>query len=183
MQHKTPQQQLNNVYHFALIKILVDHQLGLQGIAWDDFISRDFFSTSQVLSEVKQEGEPSPRYERHETASVPVFITYQKGTMCLFAAEKRVLSPPGVEGASLPPSTSQEQDKGKEPMQDEAPSGEPSGERDTEFVLLHDDETDTEPTSAQLKEIIQEQQSEIEALSLDLERAKWNMKYLEQRNK
>ena len=25
MQHKTPQQQLNSVYHFSLIKILVDH--------------------------------------------------------------------------------------------------------------------------------------------------------------
>ena len=29
VQHKTPQQQHNNVYHFALIKILVVHQLGL----------------------------------------------------------------------------------------------------------------------------------------------------------
>ena len=60
-------------------------------------------------------------------------------------------------------------------MQDEGPSG----ERETEFVLLHDDETDTEPTNAQLKEIIQNQKAEIQALSLDLERAKWNMKYLE----
>ena len=64
-------------------------------------------------------------------------------------------------------------------MHDEGPSGEPSGERETELVLLHDDETDTEPTNAELREIIQEQQSVIEALSLDLERAKWNMKYLE----
>jgi len=55
----------------------------------------------------------------------------------------------------------------------------PSGERETEFVLLHDDDTDTEPTNEELREVIQEQQSEIEALSLDLERAKWNMKYLE----
>ena len=51
------------------------------------------------------------------------------------------------------------------------------------FFLLHDDETDTEPTNVELREVIQEQQLEIEALSLDLERAKWNMKYLEQRNK
>ena len=29
VQHKTPQQQLNNVYHFVLINILVVHQLGL----------------------------------------------------------------------------------------------------------------------------------------------------------
>ena len=39
------------------------------------------------------------------------------------------------------------------------------------------------PQSAKLREIIQEQQSEIEAFTLDLERAKWTMKYLEQRNK
>ena len=64
-------------------------------------------------------------------------------------------------------------------MQEEGPSG----ERETKFVLLHNNETDTEPTNAELREIIQEQQSEIEALSLDLERAKWKMKYLEQRNK
>lgn len=59
VQHKTPQQQLNNVYHFSLIKILVVHQLGLQGITWDDFISRDFFRASERVSEVKHEGEPS----------------------------------------------------------------------------------------------------------------------------
>jgi len=41
-------------------------------------------------------------------------------------------------------------------MQDEGPPGEPSGERETKFVLLHDDETDTEPKNAQLREIIQE---------------------------
>ena len=68
-------------------------------------------------------------------------------------------------------------------MQDEGPLGEPLGERETEFVLLHDDDTDTEPKSAQIKEIIQEQQVEVQALSLDLERAKWNMKYLEHRKK
>jgi len=79
-----------------------------------------------------------------------------------------VLSPPGVEGASLLTSASQEQGKGKELVQDEGPSG----ERDTKFVLLHDDETNTEPTNAELREIIQEKQSKIEALSLDLERAK-----------
>jgi len=49
MQDKTLRQQLNIVYHFALISILVDHQLGLQGIAWEDFISRDFFSAPLVV--------------------------------------------------------------------------------------------------------------------------------------
>jgi len=37
-------------------------------------------------------------------------------------------------------------------MQDEGPSG----ERETELILLHDDETYIEPTNAELKEIIQE---------------------------
>ena len=85
---------------------------------------------------------------------MPVFITYQRGSRHLFAAEKRVLSLPGVEGASLPASKTQEQERGKEPMHDEGPSGEPSGERETEFFLLHDDDTDTEPTNAELREII-----------------------------
>ena len=180
MQHKTPRQQLNSVYHFFLIRILVDHQLGLQGIAWEDFISRDFFNAPQVVSEAEHEIEgPSHQYERHETATMPIYITYQRGSRPLFAAAKQVLSPSGVEGASLPTSASHEQGRGKEPVQEEGPSG----EQETEFILLHDDETDAEPTNAELTEIIQEQQSVIEALSLDLERAKWNMKYLEQRNK
>jgi len=86
-----------------------------------------------------------------------------------------VLSPPRVERASLLTSTLHVQDRGKEPMHDEGPLG----ERETDFILLHDDDTDIGPQSAQLKEIIQEQQTETQALSLDLERAKWNMKYLE----
>ena len=131
----------------------MDHQLGLQGISWEDSISRDFFSAPQVVSEVEHEiGGPSHQYECHETTTMPVFITYQRGNRHLFAAAKRVLSPPRVEGASPPTSMTQEQDRGKEPMHDEGPSG----ERETEFVILHDDETDTEPTNAELRVIIQE---------------------------
>ena len=115
MQRKTPQQQLNSFYHFAFINILVDHQLGLQGISWEDFISRDFFSAPQVVSEVEHEvGGQSHQYERHETTTMPVYITYQKGSRPLFAATKRVLSPPRVEGASLPTSALHEQVRGKE---------------------------------------------------------------------
>ncbi len=106
-----------------------------------------------------------------------VFITYQRGVRHLFTASKRVLSPPGVEGVSLPTSATQVQDRDKEPMHDEGPSG----ERETDFILLHDDDTDVE--SAKLRRIIQEQQTEIKALSLNLERAKWIIRYLEQRNK
>lgn len=96
---KTSEQQHNNIYHYALIKIIVVHQLGLQGITWDDFISRDFFRTSQG----HEIGAPSHYYECHETVNVLVFITYQRGIRHLFVVAKRVLSPPGMEGASLPP--------------------------------------------------------------------------------
>ena len=155
MQYKTPQQQLNSVCHFALIKILVDHQLGLQGIDWEDFISRDFFNTPQVLSKVEHEiGGPSHQYERDETATMPECITYQRGSRNLFAAAKRVLSPPKVEGASLPTSTTQVQDQDKKSMYDEGPSS----EQEVDFILIQDDDA-------------------------DVERAKWIIKYLEQRNK
>ena len=64
MQRKTPEQQYNSIYHFALIKIVVTHQLGLQGISWEDFISNDFFIAPQVPSEVVHEaGEPSYQHE------------------------------------------------------------------------------------------------------------------------
>ena len=63
---------------------------------------------------------------------MPVFITYQKGARQLFAVAKRVLSPPGVEGASLLTLAPQVQDKGKRPMQDEGPSG----EWETDFILI-----------------------------------------------
>jgi len=135
-----------------------------------------------VVSEAEHEaGVPSHQFEHHEAATMPVYISYQRGSRPLFAATKRVLSPPGVKWASLP--TSAQQSRGKEPLHDEGPSGVRMGERETEFVLVHDDDTDREPTKEELREVIQEQQVEIGTLSLDLERAKWNIKYLEQRNK
>jgi len=176
VQQKPPQQQLNSVYHFALIKILVVHQLGLQGITWDDFISRDFFRAPERVSEVRHEGEPSQQYEHHETR--PISITYQKGTRPLFAAAERVLSPPSVERASLSTSAPQVQDKGKKPKHKERLSGEPSG-----FVIIHDDETVSDSEEAQYSKIIKEQETDIQALQLKLEMAKWNIRYREQRNK
>ena len=95
----------------------------------------------------------------------------------MFAATKRVLSPPGVEGASFLASLLQVQDKGKRPIQDQGPSGE------WDFILIEDVDTDMGPQSTSLKEIIQESQTEIKAFSLYLEVAKWIIKYLEQRNK
>lgn len=57
------------------------------------------------------------------------------------------------------------------------------GEQETDFILIQDDDTDLGPQSSKLKEVIQEQQAGINALSLSLERAKWIINYLEQRNK
>ena len=107
VQKKTPEQQHNNIYHYGLIKIIVVHQLGLQGITWDEFISRDFFTALQPPPEIVHDaGEPLHQFEVPETEpiSVPVCVTYQRGTKALFAAARRVLSPPGVEGVSLPSS-------------------------------------------------------------------------------
>jgi len=133
-----------------------------------------------VVSKVEHKvGGPSYQFESHAAATMPVYISYQRGSRPLFAAAKRVLSPPRVEGASLPTSAPEEQSRVKEPVHNEGPSREPSGEREAGFFLLHDDDTSTEPTNEELREVIWEQQSEIEALSLDLERAKWNIKYLE----
>ena len=83
---------------------MVIHQLGLQGI-WEDFISREFSTAPQGPPETFHEiGGPSHQQEGHETqtASMPVFVNYQKGTIQLFAAAKKILSPPRVEGVSLP---------------------------------------------------------------------------------
>ena len=66
------------------------HQLGLQGIAWDEFISRDFFAALQPLEVVHDEAEPSHQFEVHETEpiSAPVCVTYQRGHRALFAATR-----------------------------------------------------------------------------------------------
>ncbi len=116
---------------------------------------------------------------------VPFSITYQrgylKGTRPLFAAAKRVLSPPGVEGAFLMTSTKQEQDRGKEPMHEEGPSGEPSGAQGTGVILILDQEREAE--NAKLRMIIQKQDTEIKDLIPNFERSIWVIKYLEQRNK
>jgi len=70
---------------------VVIHQLGLQGITWEDFIFHEFFTAPQGPQEALHEtGEPSYQHEGHETqtASMLVFFTYQKGTKRLFAAAK-----------------------------------------------------------------------------------------------
>ena len=108
VQRKPPHQQYNNIYHFSLIKIVVLHQLSLLNVSWDAFISHKVFKSPQVTPSVFQKaGRPSNQHEIHETQTtgVSVFITYEKGTRSLFAATKRVRSPPRVEEVSFPSST------------------------------------------------------------------------------
>eukprot|EP00253_Pinus_taeda_P031575 PITA_31575 len=90
----------------------------IEGIAWEDVISSDLFGTSQ-------------RGSRHS-----------------FVAVNQVLSPSGVEGASLQASKTQVQDKGKRPMHDKGPSS----EQEADFILIQDDDADVE--SAKLGMII-----------------------------
>ena len=106
---------------------------------------------------------------------MPMFITYQTGTRVLFAAARRVLSPPGVERVSLSSSAAQVQvqDIGKSPMQDEGLSG----GQDTDFVLI--DEDFSSPTS-KVRDTIPEQKAEIDTLTIKLQRDQWIINYLEQ---
>jgi len=47
---------------------VVIHQLGLQGITWEDFISREFFTAPWGPSKALHEtGGPSYQHEGHET--------------------------------------------------------------------------------------------------------------------
>ena len=104
-------------------------------------------------------------------------VTYQRGVKAFFAASRRVLSPPGVEGVSLTSSAArvlsphgvegvspstlaqvQVQDRGKRPMQDEGPSG----GQDTEFTLI---DVDASSPSSKLREVIQEKKAEIGTLT------------------
>ncbi|CAA2990677.1 Hypothetical predicted protein, partial [Olea europaea subsp. europaea] len=81
----------------------------------------------RVVSEAEHEvGGPSHQFECHEAATMPVYISYQRGSRPLFAAENQVLSPPAVEGPSLPTSAPQEKSRGKEPVHDDGPLEEPS---------------------------------------------------------
>ena len=44
LQKKTPAQQDRSLYHYGLIQLIVSYQLTQQGISWEEFISREFFT-------------------------------------------------------------------------------------------------------------------------------------------
>lgn len=100
-------QQLNSIYHFAVIKIIIVHQLTQLGVPWETFIAHEIFKGPKIFADPQEEGEPSGQQKelerKTEEAHIHVFVTYEKGTRRLFVAAKRVLSPPGVEGVSFSP--------------------------------------------------------------------------------
>ena len=91
VQRKSPTHQHRRIYHYALIKIVVIHQLAQQGITWEDFISRDLFTAPQSPPEiVHDEGGPSQQFDIPETEHVdaPAYVTYQQGHRALFASAR-----------------------------------------------------------------------------------------------
>jgi len=90
-----------------------------------------------------------------------------------------MLSSPTVKRSLLSSLAEQVQDEGKQPLHDEGPS---EGQ-DRDFILIQDEDTDLGSQSSRLNEIIKEQEADIHALSLNLERAKWIINYLKQWNK
>jgi len=95
---------------------------------------------------------------------------------------RKMLSSPRVKG-SLPSSLaiqvgqqSKSKDKGKQKMHEEGPT---KGQG-RDFILIEEDVTDLGSQNSKLKDmIIKEKEVEIQALSLNLERAKWIINFLE----
>ena len=88
------------------------------------------------------------------------------------SSAQRVLSPHQMERVS--PSAAQVQaqvqDRGKQSMFDEGPSGDP----DTDIIDL-----DISSPSSELKEVIQQQKAENHLLQKKLEMANWTINYLQ----
>jgi len=89
MQRKSPTQQYRSLCHYGLIQLVVLHQLAQQGISWEEFISREFFTAPpQPHPEgIHEEGGPSQQHDIPVTRHVSSpQITYQRGQRALFAA-------------------------------------------------------------------------------------------------
>lgn len=155
-----------------------------------------------MFTESEEEARPSGQQREHERkmqkAHILVLITYEKGTRRPFVAAKRVLSPPGVEGVlfSSPdnrqmlfsptvkgafPSSLVEKvhDKGKKSLHDEGLSD----VQDRYFILIKEEDIDLGSQNHRLKEIIKDKEVDIHGLSLELERDKWIINFLEQESK
>jgi len=118
VQKKSYPQQMSNLYHYSLIKMIVLHHLSLLNISWETFIAHDIFRGPQIPPPMSQElGGPSSSAqvkideEAKETRATEVtrtYMTYQMGTRRLFAADRQVFAPLDVEGA-LPSSLTHRQ--------------------------------------------------------------------------
>ena len=60
VQKKPCPQQMSNIYHYSLIKMIVLHHLSLLNISWETFIAHDIFRGPQIPPPMSQEsGGPS----------------------------------------------------------------------------------------------------------------------------
>jgi len=100
---KSYPQQLNRIYHFSVIKIIVLHHLTQFGMPWETFIAHECFKGPQIFLDPQEEGQPSGQQKEPENKieEVPVFVTYERGTRKIFVVARQVLYPPGVEGVSF----------------------------------------------------------------------------------
>jgi len=44
-------QQLNNIYHFVVIKVIVLHQLTQLGVSWETFIAHESFKGPKIFAD------------------------------------------------------------------------------------------------------------------------------------
>ena len=188
LQRKTLAQQYRSLCHYGLIQLIVSHQLTQQGISWEEFISREFFTVPpQPHQEViHEEGGPSQQLDAPVTrhvSSTPL-VTYQKGPRALFAAARRVLSPQQVEGVS--PSSSAQRVLSPHQVEGASLSSPAQVLQRGKEPMIHEDpviDLEVSSPSQEAKEIIQHLRDENDVLQRRLEGAQWTITYLEQRNK
>lgn len=99
---------MNNLYHHS-IKLIVLHHIDLLNISWDTFISNEILKNPQIHPPVPQEGRETStsfaavKTRKHQAKSPGLVkecnLKYQRGLRKLFAAERQVFAPHGVEGA------------------------------------------------------------------------------------
>lgn len=103
LQKKTPAQQDRSLYHYGLIQLIVSYQLTQQGISWEEFISREFFTVphqphQEVIHEVGGPSQqPDAPVTRH-VSSTPL-VTYQRGLIC--SSQASTISTAGGRGLAF----------------------------------------------------------------------------------
>ena len=105
---------MSSLYHYSLIKMIVLHHLSLLNISWETFIAHEIFRGPQISLPVSPEsggpssssqGKTDEKAKETRATEVPgTYMTYQRGTRRLFAADRKVFAPQDVEG-TLPSSS------------------------------------------------------------------------------